>query len=53
MVAMMGGAIFVFGALTFVLVPNGKIAEGVVALATTALGGVVGLVFTSPDHSRR
>jgi flagellar biosynthesis/type III secretory pathway M-ring protein FliF/YscJ len=52
-VGMMGGAIFVFGILTFVLVLVGKSAEGVVALATTALGGVVGLVSTSPVSSRR
>lgn len=52
-VGMMGGAIFVFGALTFVLVLEGKNAEGVVALATTALGGVVGLISTSPVSTRR
>jgi hypothetical protein len=47
-VGMMGGAIFVFGSLTFVLILLGKNAEGVIALATTALGGVVGLISTSP-----
>jgi cytochrome bd-type quinol oxidase subunit 1 len=52
-VAMMGGAIFVFGILTFVLTLSGKNAEGVVALATTALGGVVGLVSTSSGGTRR
>ncbi|MDQ4021576.1 MAG: hypothetical protein M3257_08115, partial [Actinomycetota bacterium] len=52
-IGMMGGAIFVFGILAFVLVLNDKSAEGVVALATTALGGVVGLVSTSPVSSRR
>ncbi len=52
-VGTMGGAIFVFGILTFVLVLLGKSAEGVLALATTALGGVVGLVATSPVNSKR
>jgi hypothetical protein len=52
-VAMMGGAIFVFGVLTFVLTLNGRSAEGVVALATTALGGVVGLVSTGSASARR
>jgi hypothetical protein len=48
----MGGAIFVFGILTFLLVLMGKSAEGVLALGTTALGGVVGLVSTSPVSNR-
>jgi hypothetical protein len=51
-IATIGGAIFVFGILTFVLVLMGKNAEGVLALATTALGGVVGLVSTSPVSGR-
>ena len=41
-------AIFVFGALAFVLIYQKKPAEAPLALATTALGGVVGLVATSP-----
>jgi hypothetical protein len=41
-------AIFVFGVLTFVLILMGKNAEAPLALATTALGGMVGLVATTP-----
>ncbi|WP_320777730.1 hypothetical protein [Streptomyces sp. CRN 30] len=41
-------AVFVFGALAFVLIYRGRPAEAPLALATTALGGVVGLVATSP-----
>ena len=42
------GAIFVFGTMAFVLIYQKKPAEAPLALATTALGGVVGLVATSP-----
>jgi len=41
-------AIFVFGTMAFVLIYQKKPAEAPLALATTALGGVVGLVATSP-----
>jgi hypothetical protein len=43
-------AIFVFGVLSFVLVVSGKSAEGPLALATTALGGIVGLVASTPGR---
>jgi hypothetical protein len=42
--------IFVFGVLSFVLVVSGKGAEGPLALATTALGGIVGLVANTPGR---
>jgi len=41
-------AVFAFGAMTFVLVYQGKAAEAPLALATAALGGIIGLVATSP-----
>jgi hypothetical protein len=45
-------AIFVFGTMAFILIYEKKPAEAPLALATTALGGVVGLVATSPgSHS--
>ncbi|MGH3548597.1 MAG: hypothetical protein ACRDQU_10915 [Pseudonocardiaceae bacterium] len=53
MIGTMGAAIFVFGILTFVLVLKGQSADGVIALATTALGGVVGLISPSPVSSNR
>ncbi len=43
-------AIFVFGVLSFVLVVSGKSAEGPLALATTSLGGIVGLVAATPGR---
>ena len=43
-------AIFVFGIIAFVLIYQKKPAEAPLALATTALGGVVGLVATSPGN---
>jgi hypothetical protein len=51
-VGTMGAAIFLFGLMAFVLIYQGKPAEAPLALATTALGGVVGLVVTSPVRSR-
>jgi hypothetical protein len=48
----MTAAIFVFGSMAFVLIYQGKAAEAPLALATTALGGVVGLVATSPGSGR-
>jgi hypothetical protein len=48
----MAAAIFVFGSMAFVLIYQGKAAEAPLALATTALGGVVGLVATSPGSGR-
>jgi uncharacterized membrane protein YbhN (UPF0104 family) len=48
----MAAAIFVFGAMAFVLIYQKKAAEAPLALATTALGGVVGLVATSPGSGR-
>jgi hypothetical protein len=44
----MVAAIFVFGTMAFVLIYQKKAAEAPLALATTALGGVVGLIATSP-----
>jgi hypothetical protein len=46
-VSTIAAAIFVFGVLTFVLILLGKSAEAPLALATTALGGIVGLIATS------
>ncbi len=43
-------AIFVFGVLSFVLVVSGKGAEGPLALAATALGGIVGLLASTPGR---
>jgi hypothetical protein len=48
----MAAAIFVFGTMAFVLIYQKKPAEAPLALATTALGGVVGLVATSPGSRR-
>jgi hypothetical protein len=48
----MAAAIFVFGAMAFVLIYQKKPAEAPLALATTALGGVVGLIATSPGSGR-
>jgi hypothetical protein len=42
----------VFGAMAFLLIYQRKPAEAPLALATTALGGVVGLVATSPGSGR-
>ncbi|MER5449920.1 hypothetical protein ABT065_30505 [Streptomyces sp. NPDC002764] len=47
-VSTLAAAVFVFGVLAFVLIYQKKPAEAPLALATTALGGVVGLVATSP-----
>ena len=44
----LAAAVFVFGSMAFVLVYQKKAAEAPLALATTALGGIVGLVATSP-----
>jgi hypothetical protein len=44
-------AIFVFGVMAFVLMYQKKPAEAPLALATTALGGVVGLIATSPGNA--
>jgi hypothetical protein len=41
-------AVFVFGSMAFVLLYQKKAAEAPLALATTALGAIVGLVATSP-----
>lgn len=51
-ISTMVAAIFVFGSMAFVLIYQGKAAETPLALATTALGGVVGLVATSPGAGR-
>ncbi|GAA5149290.1 hypothetical protein GCM10023321_12920 [Pseudonocardia eucalypti] len=51
-VATLAAAIFIFGFMAFLLLYQGKAAEGPLALATTALGGVVGLVATSPGSGR-
>jgi hypothetical protein len=47
-VSTLTAAVFVFGSMAFVLVYQKKAAEAPLALATTALGGIVGLVATSP-----
>jgi hypothetical protein len=48
----MAAAIFVFGSMAFVLIYQKKAAEAPLALATTALGGTVGLIATSPGSRR-
>lgn len=45
-------ALFVFGTMAFVLVLRREPAEAPLALATTALGGIVGLVATTPGARR-
>jgi hypothetical protein len=45
-------ALFVFGTMAFVLVLRRETAEAPLALATTALGGIVGLVATTPGARR-
>jgi hypothetical protein len=52
-VGTMALAIFVFGIMAFLLLHWGEAAEAPLALATTALGGIVGLIATSPGRSRR
>jgi hypothetical protein len=52
-VGTMALAIFAFGIMAFLLLSWGKGAEAPLALATTALGGIVGLIATSPGRSRR
>jgi hypothetical protein len=47
-VTTLAAAVFVFGSMAFVLVYQKKAAEAPLALATTALGGIVGLIATSP-----
>jgi hypothetical protein len=51
-VGTMGAAIFLFGVMAFVLIYQRKPAEAPLALATTALGGVVGLVVTGPVRGK-
>ena len=51
-IGVMAVAIFVFGSMAFVLLYQDKAAEAPLALATTALGGVVGLIATSPGSRR-
>jgi hypothetical protein len=51
-VGTMVAAIFAFGTMAFVLMYQDKAAEAPLALATTALGGTVGLVATSPGSGR-
>jgi hypothetical protein len=52
-ISAIAAAIFVFGILTFVLILLGKSAEAPLALATTALGGIVGLLATTPGGRRQ
>lgn len=52
-VGTMAGALFVFGTMAFVLILRGEPAEAPLALATAALGGLVGLVATSPGATSR
>jgi hypothetical protein len=51
-VGTMAAAVFFFGSMAFVLIYQRKAAEGPLALATTALGALVGLVATSPGSRR-
>ena len=51
-VGTMALAVFFFGSLAFVLIYQKKAAEAPLALATTALGALVGLVATSPGATR-
>jgi hypothetical protein len=48
---LLGLAVFTFGTMTFVLVYQKKSAEGTLALATAALGAIVGLISPSPVRS--
>ncbi|WP_190016660.1 hypothetical protein [Streptomyces lucensis] len=50
-VSTLAATVFVFGVLAFVLIEQKNSAEAPLALATTALGGVVGLVATSPGSN--
>jgi hypothetical protein len=52
-VGSMGLSIFVFGIMAFLLINWGKAGDAPLALATTALGGVVGLVASGPGRGRR
>jgi len=52
-VGTMGLSIFVFGFMSFLLINWGKASDAPLALATTALGGVVGLVASGPGRGRR
>lgn len=52
-VCTMAAALFVFGSMAFVLIYQGKGAEAPLALATTALGALVGLIATSPGSQSR
>jgi hypothetical protein len=52
-VGTMAAALFVFGTMAFVLILRGDAAEAPLALATAALGGLVGLVATSPGATSR
>ena len=47
-VSTLTAAVFVFGSMAFVLVYQKKAAEAPLALTTAALGGIIGLVATSP-----
>jgi hypothetical protein len=47
-VSTLTAAVFVFGSMAFVLVYQKKAAEAPLALATAALGGIIGLIATSP-----
>ena len=47
-VSTLTAAVFVFGTMAFVLVYQKKAADAPLALATAALGGIIGLVATSP-----
>jgi hypothetical protein len=51
-VGTMALAVFVFGSMAFTLIYQTKAAEAPLALATTALGGLVGLLATSPGARR-
>jgi len=52
-VGTMGLSIFVFGFMAFLLISWKKAGDAPLALATTALGGVVGLVASGPGRGRR
>jgi len=52
-VSTLTAAVFIFGTMAFILVLRREPAEAPLALATTALGGIVGLVATTPGAQRR
>ena len=52
-VGTMGLSVFAFGVMAFMLIDRGKASDAPLALATTALGGVVGLIASGPGRGRQ